>query len=220
MKYDAILFDFDGVLIESEYEGNKHLADFLTSVGHPISLEESMARFMGLAGDEFLHAIEFYIGAPMPDSWDRVREIENARALREGVPAVADAVAFVKTLPADLPIAITSSSYTDWLTAHLDHIGLRERFGDHIYSGREHVKRGKPAPDIYLYGAAELGVPIERCVILEDSPVGVTGALASGGSVIGFCGGRHCGPGHADRLRAKGVTQIAATFDEVSGFLA
>lgn len=220
MKVDAILFDFDGVLIESEYEGNKHLAEYLTSVGHPISPEESMARFMGLAGDEFLDAIEAWSGAPMPDSWHPHREIENQRALREGVGAVAGAVAFVQSLPADLPVAITSSSSTEWLTTHLDHLGLRARFGSHIYSGREHVSRGKPAPDIYLYGAAQLGVPIERCAILEDSPVGVTGALASGGSVIGFCGGNHCGVDHADRLRAKGVTQIARNFDEVRALLA
>ena len=76
--------------------------------------------------------------------------------------------------------------------------------------------RGKPAPDLYLHAAATLGVDIERCVILEDSPVGVTGAVASGATVIGLCAGSHCAPDHADKLRALGVERIAADFDEVA----
>ena len=140
--------------------------------------------------------------------------------MREGIDAVDGAVRFVLDLPADLPKAIASSSSTAWITRHLDHIGLRDTFGDCIFSGKEHVTRGKPAPDIYLYAAAALGVPIAHCVIIEDSPVGATGAVASGARVIGFVAGSHCGPDHADRLRAIGVTEIAATFDEIARLLA
>ena len=85
-----------------------------------------------------------------------------------------------------------------------------------IFSGREHVARGKPAPDLYLHAAAALGVPIERIAIIEDSPVGVEGALASGAEVIGLVAGRHCLAGHAERLRALGVRHIARDFDEVA----
>lgn len=216
MNVDALLFDFDGVLIESEYEGNKQLAEWLTAAGHPTTPEQSMASFMGYAGADFLARVEAHIGRPIPDSFHEARAVEDARVMAEGIDSVAGAVAFVRSLPADLPKAVVSSSSTRWIHRHLDHIGLAGAFGDHVYSGREHVTRGKPAPDLYLFGAAQLGVPIERCAIIEDSPVGATGAVASGGFVIGFCAGAHCGVDHADRLRAIGVDAIAHDFTEVA----
>lgn len=216
MKFDAILFDFDGVLLESEYAGNRQIADFLTSIGHPTTPAESMANFMGLAGGDFHAAIERWIGRAIPESFHHARAEEDRRALEEGLPAVAGAIRFIESLPPQLPRAIASSSRTHWIETHLTHLGVREAFGDKIFSGREHVTRGKPAPDLYLHAAAALGVPIETCVILEDSPVGVTGAVASGATVIGLCAGAHCAADHADRLRALGVEHIAHDFDEVA----
>ncbi|MEP9402425.1 HAD family phosphatase [Sphingomonas sp. VNH70] len=215
----ALLFDFDGVLIESEFAGNRHIAEFLTQAGHPTTPEDSMANFMGLSGSQFTDAIERWIGGPLPPGFAEARAIEDARVVAEGVAAVAGAIGFVRALPADLPRAIVSSSTTRWIGAHLDHLGLRDAFGDHIYSGKEHVANGKPAPDLYWYGAQQLGVPIGDCAILEDSPVGVTGAVASGARVIGLCAGTHCGVGHDARLRALGVTEIAHGFDEVAALL-
>lgn len=218
-RFAAILFDFDGVLIESELAGNRQLADWLTGAGHPTSVEESMERFMGLAGPDFHAAMERYIGGPLPDDFHRARAAEDERAMREGVGEVAGAVAFVRSLPPALPRAVVSSSPVRWLRRHLAHLGLADAFGDHLYSGREHVARGKPAPDLYLYGAERLGVPIERCAIIEDSPVGATGAVASGAYVIGLVAGSHCGAGHAERLRAIGVDAVAASFAEVAALL-
>lgn len=219
MRFGAILFDFDGVLIESEYAGNAQIAAFLTAAGHPTTPEQSMAKFMGLAGADFLGAVERWIGGPLPDGFHEARRAEDDRVITEGLNAVAGAVAFVRSLPADLPRAVVSSSSTRWIRAHLAHIGLADAFGDHIYSGREHVERGKPAPDLYLYAAEQLGVPIAECAIIEDSPVGATGAVTSGGHVIGLCAGSHCAPGHADRLRALGVAAVASDFDEVADLL-
>jgi HAD superfamily hydrolase (TIGR01509 family) len=220
MKYDAILFDFDGVLLESEYAGNRQIAEYLTSIGHPTTPEDSMANFMGLAGADFIGAVEQWIGRAVPEGFHVAREEENRRVLEQGLPAVAGALRFVAELPPALPRAIASSSSSDWITRHLEHLGIRGAFGDHIYSGREHVRRGKPAPDLYLYAAAQLGVPIERCVILEDSPVGVTGAVASGAAVIGLCAGSHCAPDHGARLRGLGVEMLAADFDDVACLIA
>ncbi|HEU0067233.1 MAG TPA: HAD family phosphatase [Sphingomonas sp.] len=220
MRFDALLFDFDGVLIESEYAGNRQIAEWLTANGHPTTPERSMAQFMGLAGPDFLDAIARYIGAPVPQGFHDARALEDERAMESGIGPVAGAVAFVRALPADLPKAIVSSSRVAWIDRHLRHIGLRDVFGDHLYSGREHVARGKPAPDLYLHGAAALGVPIDRCAILEDSPVGATGAVASGAYVIGLCAGTHCGVGHADRLRAIGVDAVASDFEDVARLLA
>lgn len=215
-RFDAILFDFDGVLLESEYAGNRQIADYLTEIGHPTSPEDSMANFMGLAGTDFIAAIERWIGRDLPPAFHDVREAENRRVLAEGIEAVAGAIAFVRDLPPDLPRAIASSSSTHWIETHLDHLRLREAFDGRIFSGKEHVARGKPAPDIYLHAAAALGVDIARCVILEDSPVGATGAVASGAHVIGLCAGNHCGAGHDQRLRAIGVHDIAHDFTEVA----
>lgn len=215
----AIIFDFDGVLLESEFEGNLQLAELLTELGHHTTVDEALRYFVGYSGQQFLDAIEQRIGAPLPPEFHaRIRE-QSLKALREGVRAVAGAVEFVRSLPPDLPKAVASSSSTRWIRGHLDHLGLADAFGDHVYSGREHVARGKPAPDLYLHAARELGVDIGRCVIIEDSEVGATGALASGATVIGLAAGSHCLDGHGDMLRALGIEHVAHSFDEVKHLL-
>ena len=207
------------MLIESEYAGNAQIAEYLTRIGHPISTEETMTRFMGLARKGLTDAIEQWLGRPLPADFDAAREEEDARVLEEGLPAVAGAIAFVESLPPDLPRAIASSSSVEWIERHLDHLRLRHHFGDKIFSGARHVERGKPAPDLYLHAAAAMGVPIERIVAIEDSPVGVRGALASGATVIGLCAGSHCLPGHDERLRALGVRHVVTSFADLAELL-
>ncbi|CAN5157950.1 HAD family hydrolase [soil metagenome] len=214
-KYDAIIFDFDGVLLESEYAGNKQIAEYLSGIGHPTTPAESMANFMGLAGKDFIAAIERWTGRAVTSDFHDARAAEDARVMQEGIDAVTGAVAFVRSLPSGFPRAIASSSSTAWIARHLEHLGIRDAFGDMIFSGREHVTNGKPAPDIYHHAATALGIDIARAVILEDSPVGATAAVASGAYVIGFCGGTHCGIDHADRLRVIGVDEIAHDFTDV-----
>jgi HAD superfamily hydrolase (TIGR01509 family) len=216
MTAAGLILDFDGVLIESEYVGNKQIADYLTARGHPTTPQEAMANFMGLSGDDFHKAIERWIGRVLPDDFHGEREVEDRRVLEEGLEAVAGAITFVESLPSSLPRAIASSSSVHWIHRHLDHLGIREHFGDNIFSGREHVERGKPAPDIYLHAADAMGAPIEDVVIVEDSPVGATGALASGARVIGLVAGSHCLPGHAERLQALGVEEVAESFEELA----
>ena len=216
---EAIIFDFDGVLLESEFEGNRQLAELLTDLGHRTSVEEALKYYVGLSGPDFIAAIEGRIGAELPREFHERRREQSIAALREGVRAVIGAVDFVQSLPPDLPIAVASSSSTRWLSGHLGHLGLAQAFGPHVYSGREHVERGKPAPDIYLYAAEQLGADIRRSVILEDSEIGVTGALASWARVIGLAAGTHCLDGHADTLRALGANEFASGFDEVRELL-
>jgi HAD superfamily hydrolase (TIGR01509 family) len=215
-----VIFDFDGVLLESEYAGNRQIADWLTAVGHPTSVQDALDNFMGLAGPAFLEAIECWIGGPLPDGFHAARKAEDRRVLAEGLEEVRGAVAFIRGLPESLPRAVASSSSSRWIREHLRHLGLEDAFGDMIFSGREHVARGKPAPDLYLHAADALGVDIARIAIVEDSPVGVQGALASGAEVIGLVAGRHCGPDHAERLKRLGVRHIARNFDEVAALLA
>jgi beta-phosphoglucomutase-like phosphatase (HAD superfamily) len=216
VKFDAIIFDFDGVLIESEFEGNQRLAELLTSLGHPTSVAEAIEHYTGLAGQDFVAAVETRIGRALPPEFHERGRVHRDRAMREGIDEVAGAIEFVRSLPPQLPKAVASSSSTNWVRTHLAHIGLEDVFAEHVYSGREHVSRGKPAPDLYLHAATALGVDIGRTVIIEDSKVGATGALASGAAVIGLAAGRHCFDGHADMLRSVGVTEIAHSFDEVA----
>ncbi len=216
MKYEGIIFDFDGVLLESEAAGNEHLARLLTDLGFPTSREEALTHYTGLSGRDFLSAIEDRIGATLPPEFHTLRAEEDARVLAEGLVEVAGAVAFVRSLPADWPKAVASSSSSEWVRTHLGHLGLEPAFGDRVFSGKEHVARGKPAPDLYWHAADALGIDIARAVILEDSVVGATGAVASGATVIGLVAGSHCLPGHADKLRALGVHAVAEEFGAVA----
>lgn len=216
MRFDAIIFDFDGVLLESEFEGNQLLARLLTDLGHPTTPQQAIEHFTGLSGRDFIDKVEAAIGRELPDEFHAATRAERDRTLEEGIAAVNGAVEFVRALPSSLPKAVASSSSTRWIRTHLAHIGLDGDFEPHIYSGREHVTRGKPAPDLYLHAARELGVEISRTAILEDSKVGAVGALASGGTVIGLAAGRHCFDGHGDMLRGVGVVTVAHNFDEVA----
>ena len=102
-SFDAIIFDFDGVLLESEFDGNRHLAELLTDLGHRTSVEEALKHYVGLAGQQFIDAIEARIGATLPPEFHKRRMKQSVRALREGVAAVVGAVDFVRSLPPDLP---------------------------------------------------------------------------------------------------------------------
>lgn len=217
---DAIIFDFDGVLLESEFEGNRRLAELLTEFGHCHSVEDTLGLYVGLSGRDFIAAIETRIGTTLSAEFHERLKDMSRQALKDGVAAVAGAVEFVRSLPEDFPKAVASSSSTRWVRGHLDHLGLAEAFGEHVYSGREHVTRGKPAPDLYLHAARQLGAQIEKCVVIEDSSVGAVGALASGARVIGLAAGRHCLGGHGDMLRSLGVAEIAYNFDDVRRLIA
>ena len=219
ISFDAIIFDFDGVLLESELELNRLTAELLTNLGAPTTLEEALQFFTGLTGPDLMKVIENRLGGPVPTSFNEEMRRASARALDEGLEPLIGAVDFVRALPPALPRAVASSSSTRWIRTHLDHLGLRDSFEPHIYSGKEHVTRGKPDPDLYLHAAQELGINIVRAVVLEDSRVGATGALASGATVIGLAAGKHCLDGHDEILRNVGVEHVAHSFDEVRRLL-
>jgi len=219
ISFDAIIFDFDGVLLESELELNRLTAELLTNLGAPTTLEEALQFFTGLTGPDLMKVIENRLGGPVPTSFNEEMRRASARALDGGLEPLIGAVDFVRALPPALPRAVASSSSTRWIRTHLDHLGLRDSFEPHIYSGKEHVTRGKPEPDLYLHAAQELGIDIVRAVILEDSRVGATGALASRATVIGLAAGRHCLDGHGEMLRDVGVEHVAHSFDEVRRLL-
>ena len=139
INFDALIFDFDGVLLESEFEANVQLAELLTDLGHRHSAAEAIRHYTGLAGEDFIAAVEARIGTRLPPEFhSRIKE-KSVRALKEGIDAVVGAVDFVHSLPPALPKAVASSSSTRWIRGHLDHLGLADAFGGHVYSGREHA---------------------------------------------------------------------------------
>ncbi|HEY8592301.1 MAG TPA: HAD family phosphatase [Sphingomicrobium sp.] len=219
IPFDALIFDFDGVLLESELPMNQIIADVLTDLGHPTTLDDALQHSVGHTGREVFRIMEQRIGGPLPDEFHTNMREAGARVLAEGLAPVAGAIEFIEGLPSEIPKAVASSSSTRWIRTHLDHLGLRSAFEPHIYSGREHVERGKPEPDLYIHAARALGVPIERTAIIEDSRVGAIGALASGGTVIGLAAGSHCRDGHEEMLRGLGVEHVAHSFDDVSRML-
>src|SRR5262249_53104683 len=113
---------------------------------------------------------------------------------------------------------VASSSDLPRIRHSLSLAGILHHFEPHIFSANQ-VKRGKPAPDLFLLAAASMGTPPERCLVVEDSVAGVTAARAAGMTVLGFTGGGHCLDGHADKLRAAGANEVLASMPDLAGFL-
>ncbi|HEX8449167.1 MAG TPA: HAD family phosphatase [Allosphingosinicella sp.] len=207
------MFDFDGVIVDSEILSNRLLAEALTELGHPTTLEQAVERYIGLNWRDMSVVIEAEIGRPLPPDF-RARVKESFELRLEEVTAVAGIGAFLDALPR-LPKAVASSSPTEWLRLSLERFGLADHFGDRLFSAAEHVERGKPHPDIYLHAARALGVRPERVLVLEDTPTGVKSARAAGMTVIGLCAGLHCGPGYGERLIEAGASRVADSYEEV-----
>jgi HAD superfamily hydrolase (TIGR01509 family) len=207
-----MIFDFDGVVVDSEILSNAILAEALTELGHPTSLDQAVDRYIGLNWRDMVVIIEAEIGRPLPADF-RTRAKEAFELRVEEVTAVAGVEAFLEALP-PVPKAVASSSPTQWLSNSLQRFGLAHHFGDRLFSAAEHVDRGKPHPDIYLHAARALGVRPAEVLVLEDTPTGVKAARAAGMTVVGLCAGLHCGPGHGERLLEAGADHIAASYAE------
>ncbi|RJF94263.1 HAD family hydrolase [Sphingomonas cavernae] len=218
MRFDAIIFDCDGVLIDSEVAVNRAIAETLTALGLPTTLDQAIADFTGHSSEETDRLIAARWGRPIPDRF-RTMVRDAVMGGHDAIPMVHGADVFIAALPPS-PRAVASSSSTQWIKGHLDRLGLAPYFNGHLYSGREHVSRTKPAPDIYLHAAAAIGADPGKTVVIEDSPTGVIAAVAAGMTVIGLCAGRHCRPGLDARLREAGAHHVAASYAEVSAFLA
>ncbi|HET6537428.1 MAG TPA: HAD family phosphatase [Sphingopyxis sp.] len=220
MSYCAVIFDFDGVVADSEVRANQCLAESLTAIGLPTSYEESLRDYCGNNWQETERRIVARFGAPLPADF---REQHRARArvkFADGFQAVDGVSEFLGQMGA-LPRAIASSSNPDYIHMSLERFGLKNRFAPHIYSA-DGWARGKPYPDIYLAAAKGLGADPAQCLALEDSPIGARAAVAAGMTVIGFCGGGHIldAAAHGDKLRAVGVHHVARNYGEVADIAA
>ena len=212
-----IIFDFDGVVADSETLGNQIFADCLNRIGIPATAEDVMRLCMGQRWADCAASIEARYGAPLPEGFipGVIGEVYG-RAIAEAV-AVPGLEAFLERF-AHAPRCIGSSSRLDYIAQSLETMGLAHWF-EHRFSGQD-VPRGKPHPDLFLKAAQVLGVAPADCVVIEDSPAGVLAGKAAGMLTIGLCAGGHALDDHAERLREAGADHVADDYDAVAAIVA
>lgn len=183
MSPDLVIFDCDGVLVDSEPISNRELAAALSEIGLPTTTEQAMRRYMGLSWPAAFARFEQALGRPLPESFERDfwRRLDAAlRAELEPVPGIHAALDAIST-----PTCVASSGRIDKMRVTLGLTGLYERFEGRIFSASD-VARGKPFPDLFLHAAERMGTAPARCVVIEDSPRGVQAGVAAGMRVLGY----------------------------------
>jgi HAD superfamily hydrolase (TIGR01509 family) len=188
VRYELVIFDNDGVLVDSEPIANRTLAGYLTELGYPTTYEDSIRDFMGTAA----HTVHDVIGARfdgalLPDGFDELFHARVFDAFQTQLTAVPGAEEVLKAVrAAGVPYCVASSATHEWIRTAHRLTGLSEFFDDRRIFSAEDVGRGKPAPDLFLRAAAEMGATPERCAVVEDSPAGVAAARAAGMDVFGY----------------------------------
>jgi HAD superfamily hydrolase (TIGR01509 family) len=203
---ELIIFDCDGVLIDSEAIACRADAACLAEIGIAMSAEEIMDRYLGISAAAMCADIEQRHGCVLPPDFAETLRLRAAAAFETELAPMSGVEAVLAALPHRRCVA--SSSAPERLRHSLSLTGLLHWFEPHVFSATQ-VEHGKPAPDLFLFAAASMGVVPASCVVVEDSVPGVCAAVAAGMRAIGFTGGGHCRPGHAERLRAAGATAVA-----------
>ncbi len=199
-----LIFDCDGVLVDSEGLSCQLDAELLTEFGVPYTAEDVAREFIGVSLKDQIARIKGEHGITLPaDFSERLNRRLFARFETDLKPieGVREAI-----LALPVPRCVASSSVPERIALSLRVTGLSDLF-DHIFSATQ-VPRGKPAPDLFLHAAAQMGVGAEECVVIEDSTAGVQAAVAAGMRIIGFTGGGHCGPEHGAKLRSAGASVV------------
>ncbi|MFF7441233.1 HAD-IA family hydrolase [Streptomyces sp. NPDC008122] len=187
MRYDLVIFDNDGVLVNSEPISNKLLAGYLSELGHPTTYEESVRDYMGSAMHRIHELVEERSGRKLPADFDDTFHSRVFAAFQAELEAVDGAADVLKGLvAAGVPYCVASSGSHERIRVGHRKTGLDAWFRDEIVFSADDVGRGKPWPDLFLHAAARMGVAPERCVVVEDSGPGVQAALAAGMDAYGF----------------------------------
>ncbi len=216
----AVIFDCDGVLINSEELCMGVELECLADIGLAFTPHDYVARFMGMTTPAYYAELEkdfqAKFGRSLPQDLAPTLNARSEAAVENGLALIQGAEAAVRGV--HLPKAVASGSNPVGLAAKLKKVGLYDDFAPHIYSAQL-VARGKPAPDVYLHAARQLGIDPTACVAVEDSANGVTSARSAGMVVVGFTGGGHCPPHQGELLRGAGAAHIAAHMDQLLAIL-
>jgi HAD superfamily hydrolase (TIGR01509 family) len=205
-----VIFDCDGVLVDSEPISNRVLAEMLTRDGWPLSAAESRARHQGMLLEEIVRGAEARLGRALPDGWADSYEAARDEAFAaelEAVPGAREAVERVRA--AGAAVCVASQGRLRKTERSLQLTGLRDLFADGALFSAEQVARGKPAPDLFLHAAATMGIDPAETAVVEDTPSGVAAAVAAAMAVLGLAADSDAGA-----LRAAGA-EVVASMTEV-----
>ena len=208
-RFDLVIFDCDGVLVDSEVISCHAHAETLTRHGYPITADQVLLRFLGVSDREARQTIENEMGRSLPDDFDaQIKQAALQRYASElaAIPYVGEAIDAIGVAK-----CVASSGTHEKIRHGLTCAGLYDRLAPDIFSATQ-VERGKPAPDLFLFAAERMQAAPARCVVIEDSIPGIKGARAAGMTVLGFHGGSHCRPGYGETLKNAGAF---ATFDDM-----
>lgn len=215
-KPELVIFDCDGVLIDSEVIANRTNVEVLSELGIHFTLEEYMERFVGVSLRDEVIEIERLRSIKLPDDYEArlmKHKYKVFDAELKAIEGIAEFVASIKT-----PKAVASGSSPKRLEYTLKLTHLWELFAPYIYSTTL-VPKSKPAPDIFLYVADKFNVSPDKCLVIEDSTLGVRAGVAAGMTVIGFTGGSHIQNGHEEKLLELGATKVFSKMQNVAQWL-
>ena len=204
MRWDLVIFDCDGVLIDSELLSIRADQECLAECGIELAVEEILERYTGISFAGMVADLEARHG-PLPADFADRHRLRLWPLFEQELRAIPGVTAILDSLTCRTCVA--SSGRPERLKHALSLVGLYDRFHPYIFSATE-VRRGKPAPDLFLHAAERMGAAPARCVVVEDSMPGVTAAVAAGMTVIGFVGASPCRPGDAARVSARGAIEI------------
>ena len=214
---DLVIFDCDGVLVDSETLAVRAFSDVLQEAGVPVT-PDMVERHLGLKQADILIAVSEETGRDVP--FEVIERLWPATrlAFERALQPMAGVATFLAAMP-PVKRCVASSSHPERIATSLALTGLADAFGAAVYSSHQ-VARGKPAPDLFLFAAASMGCEPARCLVIEDSVFGVEGARAGGMRAIGFAGGSHIGAGHAERLARAGAERVVTGWDALTATLA
>jgi HAD superfamily hydrolase (TIGR01509 family) len=205
-RFDLVIFDCDGVLVDSEFVSIAREVAALRLLGWPIEMDEALELFVGLSQKSANEIIETKIGRKLPENWGQTLQAEIVQAFETELVAIPGIAECLDRLT--LPRCVASSSRPERIRRSLEITGLLPKLDPHLFSSTM-VPRGKPFPDLFLLAASTLGHEPGRCVVIEDSPAGVQAAVAAGMTPLGFAGGRHASNERwMQRLRAAGAFAV------------
>lgn len=215
-QFGAVLFDCDGVLVDSEPITQGVLRDMLEEAGWSMTQEECMRLFVGKMVRQERALIEARTGRPLTDEWMAAFYERRNQRLRAELQAIDGALAAVAAAHAHAAgrIACASGADRHKVEFQIDMAGMRPYFGDRIFSGHE-MARSKPAPDVYLAAAAHVGMAPARCLVIEDTATGVTAGVAAGAEVWAYCPLPEAG----ERLQAAGASRLFGHMAEIAAAL-
>jgi len=204
MTYELVIFDCDGVLVDSEPLANRVLSECFQAAGFPISYDICVAKMVGLALPSCFKLAEEWHGRALPNDFFETVQSRTYQAIRDELQPISGVGAAIEAIP--LPRCVASPSEMDKIQLSLSKTELAPFFADNIYSAQQ-VARGKPFPDLFLFAAQQMGYEPKNCVVIEDSFYGARAATAAGMAVLGYAGS-----GFSQQLAEEGAT----VFDDMT----